>query len=95
MPIQHVYLGFSLERLKGIRNNLSHANALSIKDVEYTLWFSAELIESFKTNYTIKGKQMEYNVPQIIRVTDSFGNIIVRRNFVVHKQCDFSTNPKF
>ena len=63
--------------------------------MEYTLWISTELIESFKTYYTNKGKQLEYNIPQIIKVTDSFGNIVTRKDFAVHEDYDFSTNPKF
>lgn len=95
MPNGFIYLRFSLEKLKAIRNNLSHANSLSMRDAEFVLSLTSELIESFKLLYVMEGKQQEYIVPQIIKITDSFGNIIVRKNFDIVEHHDFSNNPKF
>ncbi|MFT7481735.1 MAG: hypothetical protein ACI8WW_000665 [Oceanospirillaceae bacterium] len=92
MPNSYVYLKFCLDRLKGIRNNLSHANSIGIKDAEFVLSFTTELVESFKKFYSISGMQQEYIVPQIITITDSFGNVINRKNFEIHETHDFSKN---
>ncbi len=91
----YLHLRFCLERLKNIRNNLSHANTISERDAEYSLSLTTEFIESFKSYYNMQGKHQEYNVPQIIRIVDSFGNTILRRNFDIYEQHDFSRNPRF
>lgn len=94
IPNGHIYLKFLFERLKSIRNNLSHANSLSIRDAEFVLSLTTELIESFKAYYKKEGMQQEYNVPQIIKITDSFGNVIIRRNFDIVEHHDFSNKPE-
>lgn len=95
MPNQYVHLKFSLERLKNIRNNLSHSNSISIRDAEFVLSFTTELFESFKNYYYMEGKQQEYNVPQITKITDSFGNVIVRKDFNQFETHFFDKDPKF
>ena len=95
MPNGQIHLKFSLERLKDIRNNLSHANSISIRDAEFVLSLTTELIESFKKLYNMEGKQQEYNVPQITKITDSFGNVIIRKNFGQFEHYFFDNNPKF
>lgn len=94
MPNGHIHLKFVLERIKSIRNNLSHANSLSVRDAEFVLSNTTELIESFKALYAMEGKQQEYNVPQIIRITDSFGNVIIRKKFDLVEHHNFTNNPK-
>lgn len=94
MPHQYIYLKHNLDRLKEIRNNLSHANSISIKNAEFVLFFTTELIDSFKTYYYMAGKNQEYNVPQIIKIQDSFGNVIIRKNFDIHESYDFSGDSK-
>ncbi len=93
MPHQYIYLEFCLSRLKAIRNTLSHANEISVRNAEFVLSTTTEYTESFKQYYYMEGKQQEYNVPQIIKITDSFGNVIIRRNFQNNEIHDFSTNP--
>lgn len=94
MPNGTIHLRFCLERVKNIRNNLSHANSISIRDAEFVLSFTTEHIESFKRFYYMAGKQQEYNVPQIIKITDSFGNVIIRKDFQNYEAHDFSNDPK-
>jgi hypothetical protein len=92
MPNGYTYLTFSLERIKDIRNNLSHSNSISVRDAEYVLSFTSDIIESFKQLYRMEGKQQEYNVPQIIKVTDSFGNVCIRKNFESFESFNFASN---
>lgn len=94
MHNQVIHLKFCLQRIKTIRNNLSHANSISIRDAEFILSFTTEHIESFKMFYSMVGKQREYNVPLIIKITDSFGNVIIRKDFQNHETHDFSDDPK-
>ncbi len=94
MPNATIHFKFCLERLKNIRNNLSHANSISIRDAEFVLSFTTEHIESFKRLYYMEGKQQEYNVPLIIKITDSFGNVIIRKDFQNHETHDFSNDLK-
>lgn len=72
-------------RLVPIRNALSHANPISLRQAEQTICYSNDIIDSFKNYYLNKNMENEYNVPLILKVTDSFGNIFHRNQLsVVH-----------
>jgi hypothetical protein len=93
MPNQYTYLSFVLDRLKIIRNNLSHANSISIRDAEFGIFSINEMTGSFKKYYNTIGKNREYDVPQIIKAIDSFGNAMIRKDFDEFEIYDFSKNP--
>lgn len=63
-----------MSRLISPRNNLSHANPISIRQVEQILCYSHDIIDSIKKYYYAKNQQMSYNVPRFIHFKDSFGN---------------------
>lgn len=65
-----------LTRLEDPRNALSHANPISDRQAEQVICYCHDIIDSLKEYYIKTGKENEYNVPRIIRVTDSFGNTI-------------------
>ncbi len=65
-----------LERLVTPRNALSHAHPISDRQAEQVICYSHDIIDSIKEYYVKMGTEYEYNVPRIIKVTDSFGNII-------------------
>lgn len=65
-----------LERLIPIRNALSHSNLISIRDVEMAICYSNDFIDSIKLYYFRKGKEKMWNVPTIIKATDSCGNVL-------------------
>ncbi|MBJ7428820.1 MAG: hypothetical protein JHD28_07685 [Bacteroidia bacterium] len=67
-----------LMRLVPIRNALSHANPISLRQAEQTICYSNDIIDSLKTYYSNKNMENEYNVPLILKVTDSFGNVFHR-----------------
>jgi hypothetical protein len=70
-----------LNRLLVPRNNLAHANAISIRQAEQIICYSNDVIDSLKAYYRALGMQQSYNVPLILKVTDSFGNVFTRSQF--------------
>lgn len=70
-----------LNRLTMPRNHLAHANPISIRQAEQILCYTNDVIDSLKDFYLKENSSMEYNVPQIIRITDSFGNERYRDSF--------------
>lgn len=67
-----------LGRLLTTRNNLAHANAISIRQAEQVVCYANDVIESLKNYYRERGMQQDYNVPLILKVTDSFGQVLTR-----------------
>lgn len=68
---------FFLERVEAIRNKLSHANPISIREAEQAICYCHDVIDSLKAYYRQTGKEKEYNVPMFIRATDSLGNVFL------------------
>lgn len=68
-------------RLLVPRNNLAHANAISIRQAEQIVCYVNDVIESLKNYYRECGMHQDYNVPLILKVTDSFGQVFTRSQF--------------
>lgn len=64
-----------LKRLPPIRNPLSHSNPITMHDVERAICYSHDFIEGLKTYYKERGEEQVWNVPKIIRIKDSLGNV--------------------
>lgn len=88
------YLLFLFTRLYKIRCDLSHANEISIKDFEFVLYFTSAQINSYINFYTKAGKMMDYDVPKILEIRDSFGSSIQRKDFNKYEEHDFTTDSK-
>ncbi len=71
---------FYLQALEPIRNNLSHANPISIRQAEKAVCYSHDFIDGIQEYYKDRGKERMWNVPTIIKITDSLGNQFVNRN---------------
>lgn len=73
-----------LNRIVAPRNKLAHANPISVRQAEQVICYSGDIIDSLKHYYEENGMAKHYNVPTIIRVTDSFGGVFndskIRRN---------------
>jgi len=86
-------------RLVPARNALSHANPISIRQAEQIICYSNDIIDSIKKYYTEKNMDNEYNVPLILKVTDSFGNVFYRNQMgCVHDggiMMNFLDNPRY
>jgi hypothetical protein len=67
-----------LSRIAAPRNNLAHANAISLRQAEQIICYTNDVIESLKIYYKPKGMENDYNVPLILRITDSFGKVFTR-----------------
>lgn len=67
-----------LGRIQAPRNNLAHANAISARAAEQIICYSNDVIESLREHYKSLNMQQEYDVPLILRVTDSFGQTFTR-----------------
>ena len=65
-----------LTRLVDPRNALYHSNPISDRQAEQVTCYCHDIIDSLKEYYFKMGIESEYNVPRIIKVTDSFGNTI-------------------
>lgn len=66
-----------LNRLIPVRNALSHANPISIRQAEQAVCYSHDFVEGLLDYYKEIGKERMWNVPRIIRVLDSCGNEIM------------------
>ena len=71
---------FYLQALEPIRNNLSHANPISIRQAEKAVCYSHDFIDGIQEYYKDRGKERMWNVPTIMKITDSLGNQFVNRN---------------
>jgi hypothetical protein len=64
-----------LKRLEYPRNCLYHANALSVRQSEQVVCYSHDVIDSIKEHHIVTNQGTEFNVPKILKITDSFGNV--------------------
>lgn len=86
-----------LMRMVAPRNALAHATPISIRQAERVICYSGDIIDSLKDYYSKMGSGQEYNVPTILRVTDSLGNSFDRSQLrevhdggigmFLHKKC--------
>ncbi|MFE6078263.1 hypothetical protein ACFVQB_27790 [Paenibacillus sp. NPDC057886] len=79
-PDGNVVVRTFLGRLIPIRNNLSHANPISIRSAEQVICYTNDFIDSLKNYYVRENIAMQYNVPLITRAVDSKGNELYRYN---------------
>jgi hypothetical protein len=63
-----------MKRLIAPRNCLAHANSISLRQAEQVICYTGDIIESIKNHYIKYNMETEYNVPLILKGTDSFGN---------------------
>lgn len=64
-----------LNRLVPIRNPLSHSNPITMRQVERAICYSNDFVEGLKAYYKDRGEEQVWNVPRIIKVKDSLGNM--------------------
>lgn len=88
-----------MKRLIPGRNALAHANPISYRQAEQIVCYSNDIIDSIKTYYIARNMGNEYNVPLILKVIDSFGNVFHRNQMnTVHDggiMKTLYTDPKF
>lgn len=73
-----------LRKILEPRNNLAHANPISIRQAEQIICYSHDVIDSIKARLKEKNLDREYNAPTLIKVSDSRGFVFhdsqIRRN---------------
>lgn len=66
-----------LNRIEAIRNKLSHANPISVREAEQVICYCHDFIDGVKRYYKVTGKEKDYNVPTFISASDSLGNLFL------------------
>ena len=88
-----------LTRINEARNNLSHANHVTVRQVERVLCYSNDIIDSLKAYYVRMNQERDYNAPIILRIADSCGNEAVGeqiiRNSTGRGSCCWQSSPIF
>lgn len=83
-PLGNDQLRNCLRKILEPRNNLAHANPISVRQAEQILCYSHDVIDSIKDRLKEKNLDREYNAPTIIKVSDSRGLVFhdaqIRRN---------------
>jgi hypothetical protein len=86
-----------LNRVVEIRHNLSHATPLSVHDALRVICYSQDVLASLKGYYTAMNEKNEYNVPMIMKIADSQGNVCesteIVRNATGAGLCAFQVKP--
>lgn len=84
--LKHIYkqgrdeADYYLQAIEPIRNNLCHANPISIRQAEKAICYSHDFIDGIQQYYKEIGKERMWNVPTILKMTDSLGNQYFNRN---------------
>jgi hypothetical protein len=86
-----------LGRLVTPRNALYHANPISVHEAYRILCYSMDVVQSLKDHYAGVGMAQQYNVPTVIRVSDSLGRVVHlsdgNRSPQGFGMVDYSNNP--
>lgn len=86
-----------LKRLEAPRNKLYHANPISVRESEQVICYSNDIIQSLKEYYKMNHLEKEFNVPSIIKATDSFGNVFHfnddQKRYFLEKSPEFYLRP--
>ncbi|SPH24131.1 hypothetical protein DEA8626_03180 [Defluviimonas aquaemixtae] len=72
-PHGHSEVRTFLSRISSVRNPLSHATPISVRQAEQVLCYTNDIVDGLKAFYRGLGMRNEYNAPMIIRISDSFG----------------------
>jgi len=65
---------FFLNQLRDIRNGIAHGRGVSDRNTEKAVCYSNDLADAIKSYFRGRNLEREYNVPLIIRYSDSLGN---------------------
>lgn len=69
-----------LSRLVPVRNKLSHTNPFSNRDAERAICYSNDFIDAVKAYFLNNRMEKEFNIPTVLKVTDSLGNEYLPEN---------------
>lgn len=84
-----------LGQLIPIRNKLFHSNPISQREHEKVICYCHDVIDSIKDHYRNTNMEKEFNVPSILSITDSLGNVVHESQFIkLRKQRPVCTNKQ-
>lgn len=63
----------SLNKIKDVRNKLSHSNTITIREAEQCICYCHDFVDCLQKYYQMIGKERDYNVPMFYKLTDSQG----------------------
>lgn len=72
-PLGSEQLRHILNVLLPIRNSLSHANPISVRQAEMVICYAHDIIDCIKEHYKKMNKEQVWNVPHVFRISDSKG----------------------
>lgn len=67
-------LRWLLERLAGIRNALSHARVISVREAEQAICYAGDVVDPIKNSYREAAMSEAFPAPSFTRFADSQGN---------------------
>lgn len=70
------HLKFILDKCAVIRNTLYHANPVAVRQVEQSVCYTNDIIDSIKAHYLQENQYMDFNAPSIITYSDSYGKLV-------------------
>jgi hypothetical protein len=83
-PLGNDNLRQYLQRILEPRNNLYHANPISVRQAEQVICYTHDVIDSIKIRMKEKNMHKDYNAPTFIKFSDSTGIVChdaqIRRN---------------
>lgn len=95
-PLGNDHLRLYLRRIFEPRNNLAHANPISVRQAEQVICYSHDIIDSIKNRLKEKNMDQEYNAPTIIKITDSRGIVFhdsqIKRNSTGRGHVELTSN---
>lgn len=74
-PLGKDHVRHCFNKLIKARNPLSHSNPITIRQAEQVICYSHDFIDGLKEYYKSRGEEQVWNVPRIIKFTDSLGNV--------------------
>jgi hypothetical protein len=81
-----------LQRLVMPRNALYHANPVSVHDAHRILCYTMDVIEGLKKYYVRLNLSHLFNVPTIVRISDSLGQVVQRSGDADRSVIDYSND---
>lgn len=90
-----IQLKNKLKVLSEIRNCVNHINPISIRQLEKTICYTNDIIDSIKEHYKKINMGRQFNVPTFLSYSDSLGQHFLRENIVWSTNCLIIDNRKF
>lgn len=92
-PVGREHAKAMLSKIAAVRNPLSHAGPASVRQIEQAICYSNDAIDAIKRFYEETNMGNEFNVPMIVRFSDSLGKVVHGSQFVDGGTQRFAIQP--